>query len=329
MIGRRELLRLLGGGAAAGWPLAARAQQAAPMVGFVSGASSERSVSLGAAFRKGLNESGIIEGQNATIEERWLDGRYEHLPSLMADLVHRGVAVIASPDSAMATSVAKAATTTIPIVFGTAADPVQLGLVASLAGPGGNATGINFLIGEVAAKRLSLLHELVPKAARIAVLVNSANAVGTEATLRDVSEAAPALGLQITALKASTSPEIDTAFASLAREPVDAVFVAPDVFFGNRSTQIAILAAHYWVPTAHANRSPVEAGGLMSYGTDIADVYRLVGVYTGRILKGAKPADLPVLQTTKFEFVINLHTAKLLGLDVSPSLLARADEVIE
>ena len=325
---RREFITLLGG-VAAGWPSAARAQQAAPMVGFVSGASSERSVPLGAAFRKGLNESGIIEGQNATIEERWLDGRYERLPSLMADLVRRGVAVIASPDSATATSAAKAATTTIPIVFGTAADPVQLGLVASLAGPGGNATGVNFLIGEVAAKRLSLLRELVPKAARIAVLVNSANAVGTEVTLRDVSEAAPALGLQITALKASTSPEIDTAFASLARERVDAVFVAPDVFFGNRSTQIAILASHYWVPTAHANRPPVEAGGLMSYGTDIADVYRLVGVYTGRILKGAKPADLPVLQTTKFEFVINLHTAKLLGLDVSPSLLATADEVIQ
>jgi len=328
MIGRREFVTLLGG-AAVGWPLAARAQQAAPMVGFVSGAYHERSVPLGAAFRKGLNESGIIEGQNATIEERWLDGRYERLPSLMADLVRRGVAVIASPDSATATSAAKDATTTIPIVFGTAADPVQLGLVASLAGPGGNATGINFLIGEVAAKRLSLLHELVPKAGRIAVLVNSANAVGTEATLRDVSEAAPALGLQITALKASTGPEIDTAFASLARERVDAVFVAPDVFFGNRSTQIAILAAHYWVPTAHANRPPVEAGGLMSYGTDIADVYRLVGLYTGRILKGAKPADLPVLQTAKFEFVINLHTAKLLGLDVSPSLLATADEVIE
>jgi putative ABC transport system substrate-binding protein len=327
---RRDFITLVLGGAAATLPTAARAQQSGlPVVAFVSGSSSERSSPFGAAFRKGLSEAGIVEGQNVTVDYHWLDGGYDRLPSLMADLVRRDVAVIASPDSMAATFAAKAATTRIPIAFGTAADPVQLGLVASLARPGGNATGTNFLIGEVAAKRLSLLHELVPKAVRIAVLVNPANTVGAEATLRDISEAASALGLEVTALKAGTSAEIDTAFASLARKRIDAVFLAPDTFFGSRAAQIAILAAYYWVPTAHANRLPVEAGGLMSYGTDIMDVYSVVGVYTGRILKGAKPSDLPVLQATKFEFVINLHTAGLLGLEVSPALLAVADAVIE
>jgi putative ABC transport system substrate-binding protein len=325
---RREFITLLGGAAA--WPLAARAQQPAmPIVGLVGPRSPEESTRLGAAFRKALNETGYIEAQNVMVEYHWLEGKYDRLPALMADLVRRRVAVIATPAFTAAAPVAKAATTTIPIVFGVAEDPVKLGLVASFARPGGNATGINFLASEVAAKRLGLLHDLVPKAVRIAVLINPANAPTAETTLRETSEAAHGLGLQIQILNASTSREIEAAFATLVRERPDALFIAPDGFFTSRRVQFATLAAHHRVPAAYFSREFVEVGGLMSYGSDISDVYRQVGVYTGQILKGAKPADLPVVQSTKFEFVINMQTAKALSLEVPPQLLASADEVIE
>jgi putative ABC transport system substrate-binding protein len=329
-IRRREFIFTLGGAAAA-WPLAARAQQqpAMPIVGLVGPRSPEESTRLGAAFRKALNETGYIEAQNVMVEYHWLEGKYDRLPALMADLVRRRVAVIATPAFTAAAPVAKAATTTIPIVFGVAEDPVKLGLVASFARPGGNATGINFLASEVAAKRLGLLHDLVPKAVRIAVLINPANAPTAETTLRETSEAAHGLGLQIQILNASTSREIEAAFATLVRERPDALFIAPDGFFTSRRVQFATLAAHHRVPAAYFSREFVEVGGLMSYGSDISDVYRQVGVYTGQILKGAKPADLPVVQSTKFEFVINMQTAKALGLDVPPQLLASVDEVIE
>jgi putative ABC transport system substrate-binding protein len=247
----------------------------------------------------------------------------------MADLVRRRVAVIATPGATPAALAAKAATTTIPIVFGVAEDPVRLGLVTSLARPGGNATGINFFVQEVVAKRLGLLHEMVPNAVRTGVLVNPANAASTEATLRDVPDAARAIGLQIQVLNASTGREIETAFATLVRERTDALLVAADGFLTSRRVQFATFAARYAIPAAYSNRQVVEAGGLMSYGTDVPDSFRQVGAQTGQILKGAKPADLPVVQATKFDLVINLQTARLLGLEVPPTLLARADEVIE
>jgi putative ABC transport system substrate-binding protein len=324
---RRDFITLLGGAAA--WPLASRAQQPAlPVVGFISSRSAESSVQFAATFRKGHEESGYVDGQNVTVEYHWLDGRYDRLPSLLADLVRR-VAVIASPGASPAALAAKAATATIPIVFGVGEDPVKLGLVASLARPGGNATGVNFFLNEIIAKRLGLLHELVPKAVRIAVLVNPANAPVAEATLRQIPDAARALGLQVRMFNASTSGEIEAAFATLAREPTDALFIAPDGFFVSRRMQLALLAMRHGIPAAYSSRESVEAGGLMSYGTDIADMFRQVGVMTGQVLKGAKPADLPVVQSTKFEFVINLQAARALGLDVPPGLSARADEVIE
>jgi putative tryptophan/tyrosine transport system substrate-binding protein len=327
MIGRREFITLLGGAAA--WPLAARAQQPAmPVVGFVSARSPEASARLGAAFRKGLNETGTGEGQNVTVEYHYLEGQLDRLPSLMADLVRRRVAVIVTP-STPATLAAKAATATIPIVFGVAEDPVKLGLVASFARPGGNATGINFLASELIAKRLGLLHDLMPKAVRIAVLINPANAPTAETTLRDIPEAARPLGLQIQILNASTSREIEAAFATLVRDRTEALFVGPDGFFSSRRVQFATLAAHHRVPVAYFLREFVEAGGLMSYGPNILDVFRQVGVYTGQILKGAKPGDLPVVQSTKFELVINLQTARLLGIEVPNALQLLADEVIE
>ena len=327
-IGRRKFLATLGGAAAA-WPIAARAQQAMPVVAFINGRSPEDAARQGAAFRKGLAETGYVEGHNVAVEYHWLDGRYDRLPALVADLVRRRVAVIATPISTPAALAAKTATSTIPIVFGVGEDPVKLGLVTSLGRPGGNATGINSFVGEIVAKRLGLLHELVPKAVRIALLVNPANASTAEATLRDIPEAAGAFGLQIQIFKASTSREIEAAFATLAREPADALFIAPDGFFVSRRVQLALLAMRHGIPMAHSAREAVEAGALMSYGTDNADMFRQVGVMTGQVLKGAKPADLPVLQSTKFEFVINLQTARALGLEVPPTLLARADEVIE
>jgi putative tryptophan/tyrosine transport system substrate-binding protein len=326
---RREFITLLGGAAAA-WPLAARAQQPElPVVGVIDGGSADASARWVIRFRKGLNETGYVEGKNVTVEYHWLEGQYDHLPALMADLVRRRVAVIATPASPPAALAAKAATATIPIVFGVGDDPVKLGLVASLARPGGNATGINFFQQEVVAKRLRLLHDLVPKAVRVAVLVNPGNALIAESTLRDVQQAAPTLGLQIQILKASTIGEIDAAFATLAREHPDALFVAPDVFFASRRMQFATLAARDRIPAAYTNPDYIAAGGLMSYGTDVADTYHQVAVYTGSILKGAKPADLPVLQSTKFVFAINLQTARALGIEVPPGLLAIADEVIE
>jgi putative ABC transport system substrate-binding protein len=323
---RREFIALLGSTAA--WPLAARAQQPAmPIVGFVNAGSSD--APLGAAFRKGLNEAGYVEGQNVTVEYHWLEGQFDRLPALMADLVRRRVAVIATPAGNYAAQVAKAATATIPIVFGVAEDPVKLGLVANLARPGGNLTGINFWTAELTAKRLALLHELVPKAVRIAVLVNPANIPATESVLRDIPDAARAMGLQIQVLKASTRSEIEAAFATLVRDRADALFVGGDVFFTSRRVQFATLAASYRVPASYPSRQAVEAGGLMAYDSDRAGMFRQVGAYTGQILKGAKPADLPVLQSTKFEFVINLQTARALGLEVPNSIQLLADEVIE
>jgi putative ABC transport system substrate-binding protein len=325
---RREFIAFLSGTAAA-WPLAAHAQQAAlPAVGFIRDGSADTAARYVAAFRKGLNETGYVEGQNVTVEYHWLEGRYDSLPALLADLVRRQAAVIATPGNVPAIA-AKAAIATIPIVFGVGDDPVKLGLVANLARPNGNATGVNFFVQEVVAKRLRLLHDLLPRAVRIAVLVNPANAAVETTTLREVQEAAPALGLQLQILKARTIGEIDAIFATLERERPDALFVAGDAFFLDRRVQFATLTARDRIPATYSVREPVAAGGLMSYGADIVEMFRQIGVYTGSILKGAKPADLPVLQSTKLEFVINLQTARALGIEVPPAVLSIADEVIE
>jgi putative ABC transport system substrate-binding protein len=278
---------------------------------------------------RGLKDSGYHEGQNVTVEYHWLDGRYDRLPALLADLVGRKVSVIATPGSTVAALAAKSATATIPIVFGVAENPVPLGLVASLARPGGNATGVNFFLNESVAKRLGLLHDLVPAAVRLGVMVNPGNTASAEATLREVRKAAAGIGLEIQVVNANTAREIDAGFAALSRERADALFVAPDGFFTSRRVQFAILAARSGIPATYSNRVTVEAGGLMSYGINIADVHRQVGVYVGRILKGAKPAELPVVQPTKFEFALNLQTARALGLEVPPQLLASVDEVFE
>jgi ABC-type uncharacterized transport system substrate-binding protein len=324
---RRQFITILGG-AMVGWPLAARAQQPAmPVIGFLSSLSLASSAHLIAAFRRGIAETGFIEGQNLAIEYRWADGRLVQLADLAADLVRRRVSVIAAPG--VGALAAKATTQTVPIVFGVSEDPVKLGLVASLARPGGNLTGINFFVAELVAKRLGLLRELVPAASRIAVLVNPANVQTASATLSEAEPAARALGLQIQVFTASSNREIDTAYAAIVRERPDALFVAPDALFVNRRVQLIALAARHALPATYAVREYVEAGGLMSYGTSVADMYRQIGVYTGRVLKGAKPADLPVMQATKFELVINLQTARLLEIEVPPTLLARADEVIE
>jgi putative ABC transport system substrate-binding protein len=328
-IAKRDFIFALGGAAFAS-PLAAQAQQSAmPVVAMINGGSPDRSAPRAVAFGKGLNEIGYVEGKNVTIEYYWLEGQYDRLPAPVADLVRRQVAVIATPASVPAALAAKAGTATIPIVFGVSEDPVQLGLVASLARPGGNATGVNFFAQEVAAKRLRLLHDLVPKAVRVAVLVNPANASIAESTIRDVQQAAPTIGLQAQILNAATIGEIDAAFATLARERSDALFVAPDGFFVDRAVQFATLSARNRIPATYPVREYVAAGGLMSYGTDLADMSHQVGVYTGKILKGAKPADLPVLQSTRFEFVINVKTARALGIEIPSGVLSIVDEVVE
>ena len=314
---RREFIAGLGSTAA--WPVVARAQQpVVPIVGFINSGSPLASWSN--AFRRGLNETGYVEGKNAMVEYHWLNGQFDRLPPLLADLVRRRVAVIATPGSNYAAQAAKAATATIPIVFSVGQDPVKLGLVHSLARPSGNATGFNFFVQEIVAKRLELLHDLVPKAIRIAALVNPANVPNAETVSRDIPEAARTIGLQIQILNASTSREIEAAFATLVADRADALFVNGDVFFATQSVQFATLAAHYRIPAAYDSRGYVEVGGLMSYGTDVSDAFYQVGVYTGTILKGTKPADLPVVQSTKFEFVINLQTAKLLGLTIPETL---------
>ena len=326
---RREFITLIGGATVA-WPLAARAQQPAmPVVGFLNSRSQDTAVDRLNALRRALKETGYVEGENVTIVYRWAEGRYDRLPELAADLVRRRVAVIAALGGVPSAMAARAATTTIPVVFLVSEDPVGLGLVASLARPGGNLTGVNFFNAELTAKRLELLRELVPAATRVAVLVNPVNAETTESVLRDVAAAARTMGLQIKALNASTSPEIDAAFATLMRERPDALFVAGDGFFLSRRVQLANLTVRHAIPAAFSVRQYVEAGGLMSYGSDPLDMYRQIGVYTGSILKGAKPADLPVVQSTKFELVINAQTARMLSVNVPPTLLARADEVIE
>jgi putative tryptophan/tyrosine transport system substrate-binding protein len=325
---RRQFITVFGG--AAVWPLAAYAQQqAVPVIAFLRTGSAATNALNVAAFRKGLNETGYVEGQNVAVEYYWLESPYDRLPTLIADLVRRQVAVIVTIGTPQVAFAAKAATATIPIVFGEGADPVQLGIVPSLAQPGGNATGIYFLRSETAAKRLRLLHDMVPKAVRVAVLVNPSNTSVAKITLQDVQEAASAIGLNIQILNASTIGEIDTAFATLASERLDALFVAADAFFLSRRAQFVTLTARDRIPAIFSQRAYVEAGGLMSYGTDSGDTFRQVGVYTGKILKGAKPAELPVLQSSKFEFVINRQTARALGIEVPPGVLSIADEVID
>ena len=326
---RREFITLLGGAAAA-WPLAARAQQPTmPVIGFVDAGSAVAAAQYAAAFRQGLNEAGYTDGRNVTVEYHWLEGRYDRLPGVIADLVSRRVAVIATPASIPASLAAKAATSTIPIAFGVGEDPVKLGLVANFARPGGNATGINFFVSEAVPKRLGLLRDLVPGAKRVAVIINPSNVATAEVTSKEVQKAAGDFGLQMQILNATSSDEINAAFAAISRERAEALFVAPDGFFSSRRVQLAILAARNGIPAAYPSRYFVEAGGLMSYGTDVADSFRQVGIYAGKILSGVKPADLPVMQSTKFEFVLNLQTAKALGLAVPSGLLLAADEVIE
>jgi ABC-type uncharacterized transport system substrate-binding protein len=322
---RRNFLRVLGGAAA--WPLVARAQQpAVPVIGFVRNTSLLDSTQLVIAFRQGLRETGFVEGQNVTIEYRWAEGQHDRLQALLADLIERKVAVIAANSpSALA---AKSITTTIPIVFTTGDDPVNLGLVTSLSRPTGNVTGVTFFGGAVVAKQLELLHELLPRATAFSVLVNP-NLPGATLQLRDVQEAAHTLRHTIHVLNASTGSEINTAFATMAQQRTDALLVGGDPFFLSRLSQFVTLAARHAVPTIYAQREFVAGGGLISYGTSVTDAYRQVGAYVGRILRGAKPTDLPVVRATKFELIVNLQTAKLLSLEVPPTLLARADEVIE
>jgi len=326
-IGRRKFLAMLGGAAAAAWPVTARAQQPAmPVVGILGISAPDTIGDRLRAFRLGLKEAGYIDGENLAIDYRWTENQFDRFPELAADFVRKRVAVITTV--AGASLAAKLATTSIPIVFISAEDPVRLGLVASLARPGGNLTGINIFSAELVAKRLEFVRELLPSATRIAVLI-SPSGPSSETTLRDIEPAADALGLRVQVLNASTPREIDAAFATLVRERLDALFLAADPFFTSRRVQLANLATRHVVPMISATREVPEAGGLISYGTNINDGWRQMGVYVGRILRGTKPADLPVVQSTKFELVINTQTARILGVDVPAALLARADEVIE
>lgn len=326
---KRRAFAIALGGAAATLPLAARGQQPAlPVIGFLHPTSPDVPIDRLNGFRRGLKDAGYVEGENVKIEYRWAEGQNDRLPALAAELAHRRVAVIATIGNAPASAV-KAATTTIPIVFVVAEDPVVLGLVASLSRPGGNATGVNVYNAELTAKRLELLRELVPAAARVAVLVNPLNARTTAVTLRDVEPAARRLGLQLQVVNASTSREINAAFETFVHDRPDTLFVDPDPFLASRRIQLVHLATLHKVPAVYPVRDYAEAGGLMSYGSDITETFRQMGAYTGRILKGAKPADLPVVQASKFELVINAETARMLGLDVPPTLLSRANKVIE
>ena len=325
---RRELITLLGGAAVA-WPLAARAQQAAmPVIGFVDSGSQVANAHLIAAFRQGLSETGHVEGQNVVIEYRWANGEYDRLPVLAAELVRIPVAVLATGGGEAAARAARAATTTIPIVFDTARNPVELGWVASLNRPGGNMTGVNQMVEELASKQLGLLHELVPQAHVIAMLVDP-NFPTTEAIVRNAQAAMSALDCNLQVLAAGSDPDVDAAFTTLAQQSLRALFIAPAPFFYNRRDRIIALAARHAIPTLYVRREFVAGGGLVSYGTSLPDTYRQVGVYTGRVLKGEKPADLPVVQPTKFELVINLKTAKALDITIAPSLLALTDEAID
>ena len=324
---RREFITLLGGAVA--WPLAAHAQQPATMtvIGHISAGSLSNAPHLMAAMRQALAEAGYVDGRNVTIESHWAEGQYDRLPAMVAELVRRHVAVLV-PTPTVAALAAKAATATIPIVFSATDDPVKLGLVASLARPGGNATGVYFFFSDLAAKQLGLLRELIPAAARIGLLVNPENPNAKSVT-REVAAAASGMGVQIEFVRASDSRAIEAAFAMLVRNKADALLVGADPFFYSQRLQLAMLATRHALPAVYNAREVPEAGGLMSYGTSLTDVYRQIGAYAGRILKGAKSADLPVVQSTRFEFVINLKTARALGIDVPPALLASADEVIE
>jgi len=325
---RRKFIAILGGAAA--WPVVARAQQAAmPVIGYIDAGAPEPAAHLVSAFRAGLGETGFVEGRNVAIEYRWAHNINERLPELAADLVHRGVAVIVTPQSTAAAVAVKAASRTIPIVFGTGSDPVEAGLVTSLNRPGGNITGITFMNVEITAKRLGLLHDLLPNATRFAVLINPKNSVIAETMTKEAKTIASAMGRQVEVVNASTNREIDAAFATLKQKRVDALLVAPDTLMANRRVQIATLAVRQGIPVIANQREFTEAGVLMSYGTNFMDTYRQTGIYAGRILKGENPTDLPVLRAAKFEFVINLQTARTIGLEIPPTLLALADEVIE
>jgi len=324
---RRDFITLLGGAAAA-WPLAALAQQRTPAIGFLNAASADTYANRMRGFHDGLKERGFVEGENLTILYRWANNQTDRLPELAADLVRRRVAVIVAGAGTVPVVAAKQATSTIPVVFVVSDDPVRIGLVASLAHPGGHMTGVNFLSTELNAKRLEFLHELVPTAHRIGVLVNPANASNPQ-LLKDVEPAARAMGLQTQILNASTTAEIDEVFAGFDRERPDALFLSGDNLFNNRRLQLALLAARYRIPASYSNRDYAEYGGLMSYGTDVTAAFRQAGLYAGSIMKGEKPADLPVMQAAKFELVINAQTARVLGLPVPQTLLVAADEVIE
>jgi putative ABC transport system substrate-binding protein len=327
---RRDFIAMLGG-MATSWPLAGLAQPAAnlPVVTVINARKADAAAALAAEFRKGLNQSGFTEGQDVVVEYHWLDGHYENVAVILDDAVRRHVAVIATPANTPGSLAAKTATSTIPVVFGVSEDPVALGLVASLARPGGNVTGINFFASEIDAKRLGLMHELLPRAKRLAVLLNPANPSTADATVKALGDAAPGLGLELLYFKATNDAEIDAAFTAIVDAKADALFVAPDGYFASRSPQLAALATRDRIPTSDFVSDAVAAGLLMSYGTSVPDVFRQAAVYTGSILKGVKPADIPVLQSSKFEFILNLQTARSLNIDIPPTLLARADAVIE